>query len=272
MNPVRTGPVRPPDVRIRRYRWHRLLRLVHKWCGLVAGVGVLWLGLTGIPLFLSDVLGLPAMPLPAAWQRSFYGVVAAGPAVLQFNDHRLLVNAGGTWTIDGHPVAHPPGQALDLIQAGDLLYVIGSQGVLLLSRDGEPVDRFDAVALGLTRIDDAGTRVAAGSPPAVCVRDDARQARCSDDGMRWSESAAAAPIDWHRRSPAPAGAEPIHAERFLQDIHALRFLGPLAPWLGALFGAALTVLAVTGLWSVLSTRRHDVTIKRAPFRSRHPHD
>jgi len=145
-----------------------------------------------------------------------------------------------------------------------------------------------AASLGLGRLAGA-TLVAAG----VCVRDEAARERCTDDGVTWSPREAGAAhegsvregsgrdaAEARTRSPSAAigtggaGAsvaitaaavtaaaataaapEAITAERLIQDLHALRFLGGFADMLAALFGLALIVLGVTGLWTAIRPGR-----------------
>ncbi|MFT3801354.1 MAG: hypothetical protein QM766_09070 [Burkholderiaceae bacterium] len=50
----------------------------------------------------------------------------------------------------------------------------------------------------------------------------------------------------------------------IQDLHALRFLGRAAKVFAALFGLALVVLGVTGLWTAIRPRRHRGRTERSP--------
>ena len=232
-------------------RRHLLARLrwLHRWCGLVAGVGVLWLSLTGLPLFMADNWGLSRAALPAWIERVVYG---------ERVDHLPLYRAGAHsltgsrehWQFDGHGIDDPPGVPLALGGAPGHWFAVGARGLLLLGEQGEVIERIESRTLGVGSISASAT---AGQQ--FCVRG-SDAAACSIDGVDWLRSVPAA-IVWQPIAPPAAGSgATLTWERLFQDLHALRFLGPPARWLGVLLALSLMFLAVTGAWQALSRHRH----------------
>ncbi len=232
----------PPRARASRAR---TLRRWHRACGLVAGVGLIWLALTGTPLLLTDTLGLAHRPVPSWVAAHVYGIAQADArTTLSAQGHRLAA-VDGEWRFDGRPVLATPRAPIALVSTEGLWFAVGPRNVVLLDASGEVVERFEVESIGLPSIASAWHDPGAGA----CVGSPSGDVRCTRDGGRWTPGA---PRSVH----APVGTVAVPSlERALQDLHALRFAGPLAPWLGATFGLALMFLGVSGLWAAWR-RRH----------------
>lgn len=203
-------------------RWHRRLAAV-------IGAWLLVLALTGVAINRAHDWGLDRAQLPAGMARVFYGPVA---------------DTTGHCGVPGVPPAVCAQVAAQLlVPAGTLL--LTDQQVLLVDAGGAVVEQLPVAALGLARLE-AVARV----DDAIWLRGDGmvvrtdldlvgiRQAGADDPGR---PSAAA----W-RTLDGPADA--ITWERVFQDLHAARFLGPLAGPFNDLMAALLVVLALTGAW------------------------
>lgn len=223
------------------------LRWLHRWCGLVAGVGVLWLSLTGLPLFMADVWGLSRAALPASIMRVVYGERIDRMPLYRAGAH-MLTGSRERWHFDGHGIDDPPGVPLALGGTPGHWFALGVRGLLLLGDQGEVIERIESRTLGVGSISAIAT---AGAQ--FCVRG-SDAAACSIDGVEWLHSVPVA-IAWQPIA-APVSGATLTWERLFQDLHGLRFLGPAARWLGVLLALSLIFLAVTGAWQALSRHRH----------------
>lgn len=260
------------------------MRVVHRLVGLYAAIGVIWLALTGVLLQLSVPLRWDRTPLPDGLMALVYPTaVAASQGSFVAGPHELTGSAQG-WRFDAVPIGDPPGAPLALLPGGGLWFAIGERGAVLLDAGGNLVERLSWAAVGLGR-----PMAVAALDDRACVRDDRRREACSADGVEWSEpggEASRQPPSVSPRTPgwrplsavahdaagravgtrpggAPdgregaAGARPLPTwERLFQDLHALRFAGPAAVWLGVGFGLAALTLVLTGLWSYLRGVRY----------------
>lgn len=203
-------------------RWHRRVAfVVAAWLALLAA--------TGLAINHAHGWGLDRAPLPGTLQRWVYGIdsgaqdVCAGTAV-------AARDCAGVFA------------RLDL-PSGSLL--LSRSGLLLLDDAGQLVEKLAAGQLGLESLR-AGLREGA----SVYLRDGRRTVR-ADAGMADWQTLAAEESDalnarpWHTADDA---AEPISWERLLLDLHAARFLGPLASAFTDLMAGLILLLALSGLW------------------------
>ncbi|MEO8038309.1 MAG: PepSY domain-containing protein [Betaproteobacteria bacterium] len=224
------------------------LRVLHRWCGLVSAVGILWLALTGMPLFASDYFELARRPVPARLQQALYGIDAA-PSVSVVQAGHSFAGTDMNWSFDGIEIVDAPGAPLALRAHGEHLFAIGTRGVVLLSPRGEVIERIGTDSIPLGELDATGT----DAKGAICLRDRSGSSRCTIDGIDWSPPS---PGDIAWAIAGGAAHASISFERFFQDLHALRFLGWGGPLLGIVFGLALSFLASSGLVVTLTRHRH----------------
>lgn len=203
-------------------RWHRRLALVAAaWLALLA--------LSGSAINRAHDWGLDRAALPAALQRAVYGVEPAGAAAC----------AG----LDPAPDACAQAFARLVTETGSLL--LAAHGVTLLDGQGRPLETISAGQLGLPRIEAGlaaggrvylrgGDRVVAGDGELLELAEPTPAERAA-----WTESG------WRRDDGASAG---ITWERLLLDLHAARFLGPLAKAFTDLMAATIVLLVVSGAW------------------------
>ena len=263
-------------------RWHRL-------AGLGSAIGLLWLALTGLPLFLSDSLGLARLPAPAFIRHGLYRLAAPVRRSIKVLGHEIAEPLAGTWTFDGRPLPNPVGTLLAAMPAGPTWFLAGSAGIMLVDGQGGVIDHVAGASIGLGRLVAAGwlvqealharsdetgrTRGAVGDEARVtdgnratdeahgsgsfCVADTAGRIRCSSDGLDW-QPVDPGVVNWLPVEPVDAADESapvITVERVLQDLHTLRFLGPFAAVLGVIVGLAMVFLAVSGLFAALAPNR-----------------
>jgi hypothetical protein len=207
--------------RLQRFaRWHRRLALfVIAWLSLLACSGVL--------INHSHDWGLDRAAMPASFQRLLYGLHTGT------QDHCETTPTEG---VDCRAVF-----ARISLPAGALL--LAEDSIYLLDETGRLVERLASGQLGLGRIE-AGLR----DGDRIYLRDN-RVTVMTDTGLLDSEAlqgsrrAALATGEWQERGP-----DNISWERLLLDLHAARFLGPLAGIFSDLMALSILLLAVTGSW------------------------
>ena len=221
------------------------LRIAHRWCGLIASLGVLWLALTGLPLFVSDALDLAHRPAPDWIVRSMYGVQVYAPVRLLRDGHSLLAS-GRQWLFDDVAINEAPGKPLALFAQQSQWIAIGSAGLVVLDRSGVVLDRVDYRALGLPSL----AAVGFADDGALCLRAQDGGSRCSADAIDWRAPVKLPLVRWQEVDTRVLPF--ISWERLCADLHALRFLGQGATWLGVLVALAMSFLAISGTVVALS--------------------
>lgn len=217
------------------------LRRLHKRLGLVAGIGILWLAVTGLAIVWSDDLGLPRTPAPG-WIAKLYGSAAASIRLISSDGH--VVEYDGRWRFDGHALTvalHAP--SLLLAGPGGLYYAVAEDGIALIAPDGTLVESVSAASLGTSKLTRAG-----GNAQRVCAGDGA--IRCTADSAEWK------PADGNPPAllPVAAASSAPSMERVFLDLHAARFLGPAEKLVWTVLAIALLLLPWTGLRLALRKR------------------
>lgn len=218
------------------------MRRLHKRLGLVAGIGMLWLAVTGLAIVWSDNLNLPRTTVPG-WIARIYGSTPTVVRLVSSDGHVLEYN--GHWQFDGHALQvslHAP----SLLLAGpvNLYYAIADNGVALIAGDGTLVDSVSAATLGQQQLSRAG-----GNAQLLCAGD--VTLRCTSDSAVWKAGNKLPPL----LNVAPASSAPS-MERLLLDLHAGRFLSPAQKILWTLLALALMLLPWSGLRLALRKRPH----------------
>jgi len=212
-------------------RWHRRIALL-------VCVWLVALAATGLLINHANDWGLDRSAVSAPLQRLFYGIE---PASAEFCAQGADIGPACA-AVFGR-LSLPAGE---LLLAPDQLYLIDSAGQLL---EAVPVSQ-----LGLDSL--TGGRA---EPDGIYLRDRDRIVHSDFELMEWQaldEGIEPAPAGgaWQNRSEA-AGA--ITWERLLLDLHAARFLGPLASAFTDFMAILILVLALSGTWLWWLKRRRD---------------
>lgn len=258
MNRSRHSPKQDPLQRL-LHRWHRRI-------GVVAALLVLLLASTGIALSHANGLRLHERMFDVPWLLALYRMAPQSPP-------RALPSAAG-WLIwidrhlylEGKTIAEQLDPPLGAAQNRDSIAVAAPEQMLLLTLNGELLERLDSSPLPgpIEAIgNDALGRIALRSQGQVYH---------SEDLLDW-QPGSANPIRWASAADAPPPASlnaalgafrgnGVSALRVISDLHSGRFLGTIGPWLMDASAVALMVLAGSGLWMWWQ--------QRARYRRRHP--
>lgn len=234
--------------------WHRRL-------GLTAAVFVLVLAVTGLTLNHTDDLGLDERHLAAGWLLNWYGIEAPHDADSYVLSHGVVTRLGDRLYLDTRLVEQDVGAIAGAVASEDLVIVAVDGDLLLLTADGERVERLgreDGLPQGVYGLAvDPANRVLLRSGDGYYRADRALlswdRVLDSPDPIRWARPGAT-----DEASLAALRADYmgniLSLERVLLDLHSGRIFGPYGPWLMDFAAVLLLVLAVTGIW-LWSTRK-----------------
>jgi hypothetical protein len=219
----------------------RRLQLVTRWHRRVALLVCVWLvalAATGLLINHANDWGLDRSALSAPLQRLFYDIEPAG---MEFCAQGADIGPACA-AVFGR-LSLPAGE---LVLAPDQLYLIDSAGQLL---EAVPVSQ-----LGLNGL--TGGRA---GPDGIYLRDRDRIVHSDFELMEWQAldegvEPAAGDGAWLNRSEV---GEPITWERLLLDLHAARFLGPLASAFTDFMAILILALALSGTWLWWLKRRRE---------------
>jgi len=204
----------------------------------------------------------------ARWHRRFAIFISIWLILLAFTG--LLINHAHDWKLDSEPLAKPlqrwvygiDSNETDLCEpltragiACDQLFarlqlpvgvlLLGVRDLFLLDDSGQLVEKLSVSQFGL-----ASLQAALGEGSAIYLRGKNKTVLTTPDLMdgRTLNTEAATALNGRQWQVAGTTPDTITWERFLLDLHAARFLGPLAKVFNDLMAAFVLILAISGLW------------------------
>jgi uncharacterized iron-regulated membrane protein len=203
-------------------RWHRRLALfVFLWLGVLAASGMI--------INHAHDWGLDRSPLPGPLQAWVYGVDNNG------EDYCQKVPALGA---DCAAVF-----AKLVLTEGSLL--LAEHSLFLMDPNGQLVEKLPVAQLGLVALQAVyrtQDRIYLRGPEHTVSTDTGLMA---SQRLTSSEASQLPEQDWTVRRPS---VDPISWERLFLDLHAARFLGPLAKGFNDLVGGLILLLVISGFW------------------------
>ncbi len=224
------------------------LNRAHRISGAIAGVVLMYLIVTGVPLQFTDALGLGSRYVGAGFVHDAYNLAAPESAqksgrVTRIGD-LLIIDEVGSLSVADAPLdgAVDFGTHFIIALDGTLLYVDPRPPLR-----GEPLDS----PLEPARI--------ARSTANSLIASDGADSRMTSDLMTWRATTETAEFAKVTTLDGAALADAQNAyrsrfitwERWLQDLHSGRFFGAVGQWLVSLSTLIMIGLAATGLimWS-----------------------
>lgn len=207
-------------------RWHRRLAIfISIWLVLLAGTGLL--------INHANDWGLDRKPLAGPLQQWAYGIENKG------NDLCEPLTREG--------IACDQLFARLQLPVGVLL--LGVRDLFLLDDSGQLVEKLSVRQFGL-----ASLQAALNEGSQIYLRGAGKIVQTTPDLLdsRTLDSDTAASLEGRDWQVAGAATDSVTWERFLLDLHAARFLGPLAVIFNDLMAVLILVLAVSGLWLYLA--------------------
>jgi hypothetical protein len=231
----------------------RSLFLWHRHIGLTSALFVILLTLTGLLLNHTEDLALDSRHVQSGFLLDWYGVKAPAAMPAYTAGSSTVTEVGTQVYWNATPIPHASAPLLGTVEAHGLV-IIGIEGqLLLLTPDGELIERLDNSA-GVP----AGVQALGRNAAGDLVVKTARGFYQADSSiLKWHETADNE-INWAvAASPAPALRAALQQayrgtgltlERLLLDIHSGRILGSRGVYLVDAAALLFLALAISGAW------------------------
>lgn len=248
-----------------RSRARRISLVLHRWhrrFGVLVSVFVLWLAISGWLLNHTAFLNLAQRSITTPLIAEHYGLHTELPTkIFNAGAHWLTFNDTMTW-LDGKPLASALSQPLGLVEGERALYVANATTLLLLEKNGAPIDseRVDLLPIkNIARLGyGCGGIVISDTKMIYASGDGIKWQRCDSD-VRWSS---ASPLSAPQRATIEPLVQPgVSLEKLIQDLHSGRFFGAWGPLFVDFVGLIFVVLALSGLW-MFAHQRKQRTLRR----------
>lgn len=234
--------------RNRRFGWRDRLRslyLWHRYAGLTVALLALHLAVTGILLNHAHDLGFDRHYIDSHWLLDLYGVEAPPARGFRVGTH-WYSSLGSQLYRDDRLLPDAAGPVVGAVAQQGIVVVASRDAVLLLTPDGEEIDRLTTPAPATGLVDTAS---------AVILATRQGNYRAGADLLGFTPvhtqvntpASAAPPAQLQRRLAQAYRAHVISEERFLRDLHSGRLLWKAGPWLVDLAGVLLCLLALSGI-------------------------
>jgi len=240
---------------------HRLFWTWHRRVGIVVALLVLVLSLTGLALNHTDRLGLDDRYVSWGWLLDWYGIESPAEAVsFPAGDARVTL-LGDRLYLDRRILPGHFNTLSGATAADGFLAVAADNGVLIITGDGQIVDRLGAES-GVPGTIDA---VGADESGRILLRSGQALYGADVNTLAWVEvTAGEGTIRWAESEPVDAlllsdlrrdfRARIMPVERVLLDAHSGRIAGTAGTLLMDAAAVLLLVLALTGSWLWLMRR------------------
>ena len=240
-------------------RFRRRLLVWHRRIGLTAIPFVAVLAITGILLNRTGSLELDRRTVASAWLLDWYGIGGAAPVSFAAGDS-WVSGQGGRLYVDGAPVADNAAPLAGAAWRDPMLVAATADSIYLFAADGAPIEK--APAMGVPGPVEA---LAAGAGDTLFLRTPGGVFAGDTDLIEWRPAAPDGAPAWSRPAePPPAVAAALAEswrggglpwERVLLDLHSGRLFGRFGPLAMDTAAVALLLLAASGLYNWLGTRR-----------------
>jgi len=236
------------------------LRRCHRWLGATLAVFILLLSCTGIALNHSSDWNLDRSFVSSSWLLDAYGL-RAPPVSASFSDGtRRATLLGKRLYLDDHEVADDIDALAGMVSLEDLVLIATGRQVLLLTSDGELVERMDLSALlpgPIERVGRAGNRaVVSAAGTSLATNADVTGFELLTDAVVviWPENSNV-PEALQEALDAQYRGRGLSIERVITDLHNGRIVIVAGPYLMDAVGILLIILSISGILMWLRPRR-----------------
>lgn len=208
--------------------------------------------MTGLLSQHSNALKLDQRYISWSWLMSHYGIGEAKPDAVFLVENKVLSQFDTQLFVDDKPVTHIHRPLVGGIALEDLTVVATDNALVLLTRDGEFVERMGAEAGVPGPIQNIGTY---HGEPVVQARNGMWRSNFMLD--KW-EPISLEGVSWSIPYPLPEAVatklqqffygQGVSVEQLLIDVHNGHILGGFGVLLVDILGVLLVVLSFTGLW------------------------
>ncbi|WP_438970273.1 PepSY domain-containing protein [Methylophaga sp.] len=186
------------------------------------------------------------------WLMTHYGIGDAEPDAVFLIDNKILSQFDTQLFVDDKPVTHIHRPLIGGIVLEALMVLATDNALILLTRDGELVERMGAEAGVPAPIQNIGTY---HGEPVIQARNGMWRSNFMLD--EW-EPISLAGVSWSKPYPLPDAVakdlkqffygQGVSVEQLMLDIHNGRILGSFGVFLIDILGLLLVALSFTGLW------------------------
>lgn len=231
---------------------NRRLRSLHRSMGVTVALFVLMLAITGVMLNHTIELKLDQRYLTWNWLLEHYGIDSVQADAVYLLDQKVVSQFDDQIFIDAIPVTYVSRPLLGGINLEDLMVLATNDALLLLTPEGEFIERMGEAAGIPPKILNIG--LFHGEPVLQT-----REGLWRSDFMldKW-ELISLQGVGWSVPQPMPENIQQelanyfhgkgVTVERVILDFHNGRIFGNPGVWLLDLFGVLLVLLSLTGLW------------------------
>lgn len=231
---------------------NRRMRSLHRSMGVAVAVFLLLFSATGVILNHSAQFKLDQQYISSDWLMSHYGIGNAEADISFLVNNQIISQFDTQLFVDAQPITHVDRPLVGAIMLEDLLVLATDQALILLTHEGEFVERMGAETGVPAPIQNIG--IYHGEPVLQ-----ARSGMWRSNFMLdvW-EPMSLQGVSWSKPHPMPESVaedlktffygKGVTVEQLLIDIHNGRILGTVGIWLIDILGILLVVLSFTGLW------------------------
>lgn len=236
------------------------LRGLHRKTGVVSAILVVLIVVTGLALNHTETMQLDRTYVRSNWLLDQYDIrlptdgrnfKAGEHWVSQYGEHLYL---------DGTALATQAGKLIGAVAVGDAIAVASGKELLLLTAEGELLERLDQangfpdkpLALGVT----ADGRIALKTNPSVYAADPGalEWSATANAGAQWAQPEDL-PEQLRLRLEQAYRGTGLPLERVLLDLHSGRFLGSWGVYAVDAIAVLFLLLALSGVWMWVRQRR-----------------
>ena len=242
----------PQSTRRERRRSLRSVYVWHRWLGVASALIVLMLAITGILLNHSHDFGLDRRFVRSGWLLDWYGIRGTAPTRGYKADNHWISVSDGELFLDAQPLAALDSPLQAGLECGGLIIAAGRNTLLLVSPDGELVERLDAESLpGLIRS-------AACDVNGIILDTERGHFQGTTELLEWKVYSGKPAPSTATDQPLPgttavkiaeAGrARSLNWERVMADLHSGRIFGHIGTLAMDFAAIGFMVLSLSGLW------------------------
>ncbi len=231
---------------------NRRMRSLHRSMGVAVAVFLLLFSATGVILNHSAQFKLDQRYISNDWLMSHYGIGDAEADISFLVNNQIISQFDTQLFVDAKPVTHLDRPLVGAIMLEDLIVLATDQALVLLTHEGEFVERMGAEAGVPAPIQNIGTY---HGEPVLQARSGMWRSNFMLDV--W-EPMSLQGVSWSKPHPMPDSVaeelktffygKGVTVEQLLIDIHNGRILGTVGVWLIDILGILLVILSFTGLW------------------------
>jgi len=241
----------------------RSIGVWHRYIGVSAAFFLALLSITGLLLNHGDSLDLEHRFIRSKLLLDWYGIAAPEESISFAAGNHVITQMGKRLYYGDRPLEGEYGHLTGTVATDDALLVAAGKSALLLTPDGELIERIDEgddlpqgiIAVGLDAQKQPLVRAATG----IYQPD--------RDWLRWVKSEPAKDITWVQPTVLSADlrerirrhylGNSLSVERVLLDIHSGRILKGAGTVVADALAILMLILTTTGVWTWLRRRRRE---------------